>query len=164
MHERVADDHLSHLLPALQWLDQLLHQALAAAHDAEGLGGVPDPYQGLHATLEEMEQLLRRPPGQPPLLAVVSKPCDTLISLLAKPSPLRWLQQAHSLAAFDLAVVVIALAPEIDRRYERLYAFLQENITHTLPSVDLVLSLLCDSPATTLYQIRGRYWLAHSVR
>jgi hypothetical protein len=156
MHERVAGDHLSHLLPALQWLDQLLHQALAVAHDTDGLNGASDPYQGLHATLEEMEQLLRRAPGQPPLLAVASKACDTLIRLLAEPSPLRWLQQAHSLSAFDLAVVVLALAPEIDRRYERLYAFLQENITHILPSVDLVLSLLCDSAATKLI-MRSRF-------
>lgn len=34
------------------------------------------------------------------------------------------------------------LAPELDRRYERLYGYLQDDVTKKRPNVDLVLNLL----------------------
>ena len=40
-------------------------------------------------------------------------------------------------------MIVIGLAPELDLRYERLYAYLQDDVTRKRPSVDLVLNLLC---------------------
>jgi SpoVK/Ycf46/Vps4 family AAA+-type ATPase len=39
--------------------------------------------------------------------------------------------------------LVIALAPELDLRYERLYAYLQDDVTKKWPGVDLILNLLC---------------------
>ena len=38
----------------------------------------------------------------------------------------------------------ICLGPELDRRYDKLYAYLQDDITRKRPSADLVLDLLCD--------------------
>jgi AAA+ superfamily predicted ATPase len=55
------------------------------------------------------------------------------------------LQDAYSLSTFDLEVILIALAPEIDLRYERLYAYLQDDVTRKRPTVDLALNLLCSS-------------------
>jgi hypothetical protein len=49
------------------------------------------------------------------------------------------------LSAFETQTVVICLAPELRRKYDRLYAYLQDDITRKRPSVDLVLELLCDS-------------------
>ena len=51
---------------------------------------------------------------------------------------------------FDLSVLLIALAPEIDLRYERIYAYLQDDVTRRRPTVDLALSLLCRSTAERL--------------
>jgi SpoVK/Ycf46/Vps4 family AAA+-type ATPase len=48
------------------------------------------------------------------------------------------------LSSFEQAALVICLAPELRRKYERLYAYLQDDITRKKPSVDLVLSLLCE--------------------
>ena len=45
---------------------------------------------------------------------------------------------------------MIALAPELDLRYERLYAYLQDDVTRKRPSVDLALNLLCPSAAVKL--------------
>lgn len=56
------------------------------------------------------------------------------------------LQQTYGLSSFDLDVMLIALAPEIDLDYGRLYAYLQDNVSRRWPSVDLVLNLLCKSP------------------
>ncbi|WP_143046976.1 ATP-binding protein [Amycolatopsis xylanica] len=42
----------------------------------------------------------------------------------------------------ELDVLLIALAPEADLRYERLYGYLQDDVTRRRPSVHLVLELL----------------------
>src|SRR4030095_812404 len=47
-------------------------------------------------------------------------------------------------------------APELDLRYERIYAYLQDDITKKRPSVDLILSLLSSSPHAKL-DGRGKF-------
>ncbi len=63
---------------------------------------------------------------------------------------LAWLQTTFNLTPFDLDVILIALAPALDRRYERLYAYLQDNVSQRLPGVELILNLLCQSAADKL--------------
>ncbi len=55
------------------------------------------------------------------------------------------LAHIFGLSPFELQVVVICLAPELHRKYDTLYAYLQDDITRKKPSVDLVLDLLCSS-------------------
>ena len=43
---------------------------------------------------------------------------------------------------------MIALAPEIDLRYERLYAYLHDDVSRRHPSVDLALNLDCGAGST----------------
>jgi AAA+ superfamily predicted ATPase len=136
--------------------DKLLESAVAAAQIAYGSEAAADPYRGLHVTIEEMEQLLNREPGAPPFQIEAETGDESLSNLVSENSSLYWLQHTYSLSPFDLEVVAIALAPEIDRRYERLYAFLQENVTYTLPSVDFALNLLCHSGTAKLLQ-RDRF-------
>jgi len=58
------------------------------------------------------------------------------------------LGQMFGLSALELQALVICLAPELDRRYDSLYAYLQDDdITRGKPSVDLLLQLLADSRA-----------------
>lgn len=58
-------------------------------------------------------------------------------------------QLAHlfGLSPFELQTVIICLAPELHRKYDKLYAYLQDDITRKRPSVDLVLGLLCETEA-----------------
>ncbi len=49
------------------------------------------------------------------------------------------------LSPFELDTILICLAPELDLRYQKLYAYLQDDVTKKRPSVALVLQLLCDS-------------------
>jgi AAA+ superfamily predicted ATPase len=62
---------------------------------------------------------------------------------LSPDAPLSWLAASFDLTPFDLDVVVIALAPDLDLRYERLYGYLQDDVTRRRPTVDLALNLLC---------------------
>ncbi len=56
--------------------------------------------------------------------------------------PLERIQAMFGLSPADLDALLIALAPETDLRYERLYAYLQDDVTRKRPSVSLVLNLL----------------------
>ncbi|NJR70858.1 MAG: AAA family ATPase [Synechococcales cyanobacterium CRU_2_2] len=47
------------------------------------------------------------------------------------------------LTLFEKNLLILGLAPEVNRRYARLYAYLQESETSPLPQVDLALKLLC---------------------
>ncbi len=53
------------------------------------------------------------------------------------------LRDRLSLSLFEKNVVLLGLAPEVNQRYGRLYGFLQESETTTLPQFDLALKLLC---------------------
>jgi ATPase family associated with various cellular activities (AAA) len=65
--------------------------------------------------------------------------------IIREDSLLAWLQKTFSLSAFDLDILAIALAPELDRHYERVYAYLQDDMSGKKPTVDMVLNLLCAS-------------------
>ncbi|MBM0745394.1 ATP-binding protein (plasmid) [Phormidium sp. CLA17] len=59
--------------------------------------------------------------------------------------PLIQLARTFKLSPFEAQAVVICLAPELHRKYDRLYAYLQDDITRKKPSVDLILTLLCSA-------------------
>jgi AAA+ superfamily predicted ATPase len=52
---------------------------------------------------------------------------------------------AFELSPAEVDAFLISLAPELDPRYERLFAYLQDDVTRKRPAVDLVLNLLTDS-------------------
>ena len=55
---------------------------------------------------------------------------------------LSFLKEAFGLTSFEMDAFLICLAPALDLRYERLYGFLQDDVTHKLPGVELILNLL----------------------
>jgi hypothetical protein len=59
---------------------------------------------------------------------------------------LQYLSQLFHITPFEEQCLIICLAPELDRKYEKIYAYLQDDITRKKPSVDLVISLLCGTP------------------
>ncbi|MEU0405812.1 ATP-binding protein [Streptomyces sp. NPDC006197] len=59
--------------------------------------------------------------------------------------PLPALGELFGLSRQELAAVVVCLAPELRRSYDRIYAYLQDDITRQRPSVDLVLELFWPS-------------------
>jgi AAA+ superfamily predicted ATPase len=141
---------LDYLLPLLHRLDKLLAHAVAAAEAAYGSDAATDPYRGLHITLQEVEQLLAREPGASPLQLPTENPKQPLPNPAPEGSRLAQLQQTFNLSNFDLDIIAIALAPELDRRYERLYAYLQDDVRCKQPTPDLALNLLCSTAAAKL--------------
>jgi SpoVK/Ycf46/Vps4 family AAA+-type ATPase len=57
------------------------------------------------------------------------------------------LSRLFGLSPFEEGTILTCLAPELDRKYDRLFAYLQDDVTRKRPSVDLVLELQCDTKA-----------------
>jgi AAA+ superfamily predicted ATPase len=149
---RAGKRPLDVLLAALHRLDHMLVRAVAAAEAAYGTKAATDPYRGLYITRDDADRLLVREPGAPVLLAPSQDAANTVPDF----PHLAWLQRTFGLSPFDLDVILIALAPEVDLRYERLYAYLQDDVSRRRPSVDLVLNLLC-STVEAKFQGRTRF-------
>ncbi|HEY93635.1 MAG TPA: ATP-binding protein [Dehalococcoidia bacterium] len=53
------------------------------------------------------------------------------------------LEQMFRLSSFDIDTLLACLLTEINLKYQRVYAYLQDDVTQKSPTVDLVLKLLC---------------------
>ncbi|WP_219837888.1 AAA family ATPase [Paenibacillus sp. R14(2021)] len=123
-----------------------------------------DPMRGLIVTEDEVYRLLAERQGAeaeavalPPELAVMQdelrlldQEIQTKLSLsreLALDEQPRLLQLASrfGLGELEQRVVMLALAPELHRKYDKLFGFLQDDVTCKLPTMDLALKLLCSS-------------------
>ncbi|ANZ28495.1 hypothetical protein A4U64_26760 (plasmid) [Rhodococcus sp. WB1] len=123
------------LLEALRRLDTLLLAAVDAAAEAFGPDAATDPYRGLVIGPDEIERLLRREPGEPVLATDPPEGPHGQV--------LEWLAADFGLVPLDLDLLVLAAAPEIDLRYERLCGYLQDDVSKRRPTLDLALHLLC---------------------
>lgn len=56
---------------------------------------------------------------------------------------LQTLSELFHLNSFELEVILICLASELNLQYEKLYSYLQNDVTKKRPAVDLVMKLLC---------------------
>ena len=151
---------LQHILAELERVDLLIQVQIRRARQVHM---ADSEFQGLCISEQEIDALLAQPLGMPhwattpgPLsMAEVRSVLDQLAGKIAQRKAeslrqdvtLRLEKLAHlfRLIPFDIDVLLICLASELDQRYERLYAYLQDDVTKKRPSVDLVLNLLCPS-------------------
>ncbi|MCA1634197.1 MAG: ATP-binding protein [Acidobacteria bacterium] len=154
LHIAVAGQSLDGLLLAVRRLDQRLARACAAVQDGPADSASAGPYRGLYISDEEVSRLLAASPCEPPFAAAGHEGEEHFFDSVKKyPGRLSELAQAYGLSCFDLDVLVIALAPELDLRYERLYAFVQDDVMRRRPSVELALNLLCSSATAKLSRL-----------
>jgi len=137
------------LLPPLRRLDERLVAAVEAANRLFAARAAGDLYRGLTISPADVAAALGRVPGQP-FLPFSAPAAETVGSLGAR--RLLWLQRVFGLSSFDLDVLLVALAPEVDLRYERIYAYLHDDVTRRRPSIDLALNVLCASAGEKLKQ------------
>ncbi len=137
---------------ALQRIDLLVRRA---ALEQRLLGMDPhDPYRGLLLSDEEVDHLLQVLPGVEQLEGAhpVLRTLDGQLSELKDQlecadvpphSRLGRLLARLELTPLDRDILLLALLPEVDPRYSRLLAFLQDDVTRSRPGVFLALRLLC---------------------
>ncbi len=59
--------------------------------------------------------------------------------------PLPLLAERFGLSPFEEQCLVACLAPEVDGKYERIYAYIQDDLSRRHPTVDLLFALMCRS-------------------
>jgi hypothetical protein len=144
----LCPDSLENWTDALTQLDKHLTQALAIAPQLYGDNWDKDANRGLYISEDDTERLLNRKPGHPLFFSDQT----TKEQSHALPSRLQQLVTAFGLSAFDCDIILLAIAPEFDLRYERLYAYLQDDVTRKHPTIDLALNLLSTSVIEKLQQ------------
>ncbi len=104
-----------------------------------------DPYRGQYLTPEAVERILDGPGGlgvpgyEPPPLA----PGSVLGTLAGR----------FGLSPLDTDLLLIVLAPDLDPRFERLYGYLNDDLTRRRPTVGLALEL-CGLAAASAARFR----------
>ena len=165
-HYATSLDHLSAELERVHLL------VAAQVKRARQLHKTDEQFQGLVIAEDEVDELLTGPSGVA-RFATASEPADgydvwaaldarraEIASRKSKSIDrgirlrLAELERCFSLTKFEIDCLLICLAPELDSRYQRLYAYLQDDVTRKRPSVDLVLNLLCASFGDKLDQRR----------
>ena len=116
-----------------------------------------DPFRGLYLTEEVVDQLLA-PAGRPPrpdwaAREAVEAEADAAIADGAT-LRLRRLAAEAELTDLDVELLVIALVPDLDSRFERLYGYLNDDVTRRRATVGLALALADMSSASASARAR----------
>lgn len=156
------DNGLEEVLVAISYIDLRIRWAVARAR-TQGLDP-DDEFRGLYISEGQIDALLSYQIGhdlwpnnngqstendQWP--TIIEKAKDNWISRTIASREagcdlrLDGLTQRFGLSQLEVEILLATLAPEIDPRYERLFAYLQDDVTKKRPSVDLVLNLLTTS-------------------
>ncbi|MFH9858887.1 ATP-binding protein [Streptomyces sp. NPDC017202] len=123
------------------------------AHRSAGDPTADDPLRGLYLSEEAVRHLLAaEPPAPPP---------DTLPPP-ADGDPLDRLAGRLALTPLDTAILLLALAPDLDRGFEPLYGYLNDDVSRRRATVGLALEL-CGTPAH-LAAARARFHSAAPLR
>ena len=153
-----------HLSDEMRRLDMLIRLRLLREHHTNP-PNLLDQFRGLVLADEEITRLLAdaerphsgdtplhcEPQEQHELATALSQLEDAIQQRLAASAQdgmslsLPMLAQLFHLTRFEQWCLIICLAPELDRKYEKLYAYLQDDVTRKKPSPDLVLNLLCQT-------------------
>ncbi|MEU6298232.1 AAA family ATPase [Streptomyces erythrochromogenes] len=103
-----------------------------------------DPYRGQYLTPEAVARILdageEHGPGLPALAPAGPPPPG---------SPLGVLTARFGLDPLDVDLLLVALAPDLDARFERLYGYLNDDLTRRRPTVGLALELCGRRGSTT---------------
>ena len=159
-------NNLQYILDKLQWINLLIHLHVLKQRLRDH--NHRDELQGLYISEEEINTLLATLAEKTPyidrykdsnsdnlqLTPVINAIQNLKREIIKKQQetyrrgillPLFKLAKIFQLSDFELDAIFICLAPEIDLGYEKLYAYLQNDVTKKSPSVELILTLFCNS-------------------
>ncbi|MEU8525934.1 ATP-binding protein [Streptomyces sp. NPDC048629] len=131
---------MDHLLGRLGIVEARVRRAVLArrAGDPEA----DDPFRGLYLSDDAVLRILDEPATVPPPDPVDGGDREAVDALeAAESSRLYRLQRDFGLEPLDVELLLIALAPDLDRRFEQLYGYLNDDVTRRRPTIGLALGL-----------------------
>lgn len=160
--QRAYNGTSEHLLAEMKWLGFLIERQVLLSRGAREREQ-PDPFKSLYISDSEIERLVGGggadavDDSDTKLLLEQAAAAKQEASAIKKASldrsvflPLARLAHVFALSEFEENVVLLALAVELDLKYERLFAWLQDDIARKRPSIDLALRLFCVTPEEKL--------------
>jgi ATP-dependent 26S proteasome regulatory subunit len=138
-------DPSQYLSVELQRLDLLLHREILRLRAGYQLS--LDEFRGLYISDEQVNQLIDRALNYEGATSTTEELTARAEALRAAnlnqcgDSPWRRLAHKFSLSPLEQDILLLAVAPEIDIKYETLYAYLNNDITRKWPTCDLVMRL-----------------------
>jgi hypothetical protein len=131
----VLTGHPGYLWQRLGAVEQRVRDAVAARRATDP--APDDPFRGLYLTPEAVERILATPPEPAAYLEADDPEPGSRLGLLA---------QRFGLTPLDVEFLLVAMAPDVDARFERLYGYLNDDVTRRRATVGLALEL-CGQPA-----------------
>ncbi|WP_406014007.1 ATP-binding protein [Streptomyces sp. NBC_00984] len=147
-----GDSNLRHLLARAVAVEQRIRRAVEARQLTD-----PDPddaFRGLYLTDENIARLLDEDEARAFPLPVPPPSAPDSGEAWEERSGLTSLAAEFGLTALDVEILLIALVPDLDDRFEAFYGYLNDDVTRRRPSSGLALGLCGLSPADQV--ARGR--------
>lgn len=122
---------MEHLWARLRVVEERVRHAVAVRRAADP--DPDDPYRGQYLTPEAVARILDEPGGlDVPAHEPWHPPAGSVLDGLAG---------RFGLSSLDLDLLLVAVAPDLDARFERLYGYLNDDLTRRRPTVGLALEL-----------------------
>ncbi|MDD3024828.1 MAG: AAA family ATPase, partial [Syntrophomonadaceae bacterium] len=160
-----------HINDELNLLDQRIRKQIQVQHSLQGNMQF-NQFKGLLITAEEIESLLNYSDlhvnernelnSLNDLIAYMEYSIQSRIQKSMANSvflPLEYLTRAFDLNHFEANCLLLCLAVECDRKYEKLYSYLQDDVNCKYPTIDLALKLLCNNQTE---RVAARLSFTHS--
>jgi hypothetical protein len=144
--EPPADASLTHLFRRLDAVDLRVRRSVAQRRADDPTAD--DPFRGLYLGEADVERVLRTPlvrtaePDESEIEVVATAETGADVAELAGARPrLRALQRAAGLTDFDVELLLIALLTDLDPRCEKLYGYLNDDVSRRRASVGMALEI-----------------------
>src|SRR4030088_1796 len=150
----VADPSLIHVLRRLELIEARVRAAVARRRTTDP--ETDDRFRGLYISQTHVDRLLadRAVPESPDLAAAKAREEIEAAADVAEREGtdlrLRRLARSFRLDEIDIELLLIAMAPDVEARFERLYGYLQDDVSRRRASVGLGLEL-CGLPSSSAY-------------
>ncbi|GAA1879316.1 ATP-binding protein [Streptantibioticus ferralitis] len=129
---------LDHLWDRLRHVEQRVRAAVRERRTSDP--DPDDPYRGQYLTPQAVERILATPASAwSPGMGLGEPPAPPPGSRIER------LTGTFGLLPLDLELLLVAMAPDIDTRFERLYGYLNDDLTLRRPTIGLALEL-CGLP------------------
>ncbi|WP_250300626.1 ATP-binding protein [Streptomyces sp. A 4/2] len=146
---------LRHLLARALLVEQRIRRAVEARELTDP--SPDDEFRGLYLTAETITRLLDDDTSRAYPTPVQEEPPDS-----DDGSRLAALTREFGLTALDTEILLIALVPDLDDRFEAFYGYLNDDVTRRRPSIGLALGLCGRAPSD--HAARARLGAQASLR